>query len=590
MNLAEDIREKALFWSKSQIFDSATRQEIQKLLDSNDSNEITNRFYKDLEFGTGGMRGIMGAGLARFNIYNVRRASHALALYLKEIHGQKSIQVAVSYDSRMNSRLYAQTVCEVLAAYKIQTLLTSEMRPVPMLSFMVRHFKCDAGVCITASHNPAPYNGYKIYWASGGQLTSPHDKNILGYYTKLVDYSSLFFLDFNEAKNQAYVQEISDDLDSAYFEKLSSLSLFEGGRDLKIVYSPLHGTGVYAVPKALARFGFHNLSLVEEQSQPDGRFPTIASPNPEDLDALEMAMKLGRELHADIVHATDPDADRLAVVVREGEEWKIFSGNQMGALLFEYILSLSHKLKRLPAQGFTIKTIVTSDLLKKISEHYGVPCEDTLTGFKWICDLVENYESGSLKPYKHFICGAEESYGFLADSFVRDKDAVLSCVIASEMLAYYRSLGKNLSEVLDELYLRHGVYYERLDTITLPGKEGDEKIKSIMKNLRSKTPLFLGTEQIHSIKDYLAGYLKIRKERGFEIQDNLSLPQSDVLQFCCDSGIISIRPSGTEPKIKIYISVFRPSENLSKKDLPHIKHQLEKKAQDLLEFFSKFCS
>lgn len=572
MSLSKNIRETALFWSQSETFDLATRQEIQNLFDSHNDTELTNRFYKDLEFGTGGMRGLMGAGIARFNTYNVRRATQALALYLREIHGNKDVKIALSYDSRINSRLYAEEACAVLAEHKIHCMITHEMRPVPMLSFMVRHFACDAGICITASHNPAAYNGYKIYWKSGGQLSSPHDKKIFEYYKKLNDYTQLSSASFEKAKTSGFVKEIADELDTAYFKKLKLLSFFEGHRDLKIVYSPLHGTGIYAVPQALAEFGFHNTSIVEEQSKPDGLFPTVKSPNPEDSSSLEMAMKLGRSLNADIVLATDPDADRLAVVVRENNEWKMFSGNQMGALLFNYVLSMSKLQNRLPSDGFTIKTIVTSELLRKISNHYGLPCEDTLTGFKWICDLVEDYESGKIKPHKTFICGAEESYGFLADSFVRDKDAILSSVIATEMLAYYKNQNKTLSEVLDELYLLHGVYHEHLETLTLPGKEGDEKIRNIMNQLRKNTPKTIAGFPVQLVKDYLE-------------PERTSLPVSDVLQFFCDGALISVRPSGTEPKIKIYLSTFEPTQNIFQSQLSGIKIKAEKKTESLLTSF-----
>jgi phosphoglucomutase len=454
------------------------------------------------------------------------------------------------------------------------------MRPVPMLSFMVRHFKCDAGVCITASHNPAAYNGYKIYWNSGGQLTPPHDKKILDFYTALSDYGLISFQAFNEAKKAGYIVELDKELDSAYLDRVHTLSLFKGKRDLKIVYSPLHGTGVYAVPQALSRFGFQNLTLVPEQSEPDGNFPTVASPNPEDPRALVLAMKLGASLEADLVLATDPDADRLAVVVREDGKWKVFSGNQMGALLFNYVLSLSKSQKRLPSNAFTIKTIVTSDLLKDISTYYGLPCEETLTGFKWICDRVEEYESGKLKPYREFICGAEESYGFLAGTFVRDKDAVLTSVVVSEMLSYYKSLKKNLSEVLDELFLRHGVYHESLETVNLPGKKGDEKIKEIMASLRKNPPASIGNYKIQTIKDYL-----LRKSKTSNVETEISLPVSDVLQFVCNGALLTVRPSGTEPKIKLYLSLFYPPEKIVQDQLKKIKQELEETSKIIMSSF-----
>lgn len=588
MKLSKDLLEKATLWAKADCFDKETKKEIQDLLDSKNESELTNRFYRDLEFGTGGMRGIMGAGTARFNAYNVKRASQALASYLRELYGDKEIKVAVTYDSRNNSRLYAELACEVLTWNKIKCILTRNMRPVPMLSFMVRHFQCDAGICITASHNPAQYNGYKIYWKSGGQLSPPHDNNIFKYYSQLNDYSKLHSLPLAEAKKKALLSETEEELDNAYIEKLSSLSLFKGNRNLKIVYSPIHGSGIFALPKALARFGFEDLSIVEEQSKPDGNFPTVSSPNPEDPKALDLALKLAKKLNADIVLGTDPDADRLAVMVREDKEWKMFTGNQMGALLFDYVLSQSKKQNKLPANGLAIKTVVTSDLLKDVAEHYGLACEETLTGFKWICDLVEDYESGKNKPYKQFVCGAEESYGFLTGTFVRDKDAVLSAVIATEMLAYYRSIHKHLSEVLDDIYIRHGVYYELLETLTLPGKEGDEKIRKIMIDLRKSPPHKIGGFKVLSLKDYQTRQWQFLDKDEFKSKGSISLPVSDVLEFNCEHAKISIRPSGTEPKIKVYISVFESTKNHKREDLASLKEKAASKAKTLLSAFSSF--
>ncbi len=581
MALSQDLFEKVQYWSLSESFDPETRQEVRNLVEGKHDKELTDRFYRDLEFGTGGMRGLMGAGSSRINVYNIRRATKALALYLRELYGSEPIRVAISYDSRNNSRLYAESVAELLAANKIHSTITKTMRPVPMLSFMVRHFSCQAGVCITASHNPSGYNGFKVYWKCGGQLIPPHDAKIFAFYESLKDYSQLSFLPFNQACKESWVTEVEDELDVPYFEKLRSLSMFSKGRDLKIVYSPLHGTGIYAVPRALRLFGFENLSIVQDQASPDGNFPTVSSPNPEDPRSLEMALKLGSSLAADILLATDPDADRLAVIVREDQEWVNFTGNQMGALLFEYTLSQLQAKKQLPKNALTIKTVVTSDLLKDISQHYGASCEETLTGFKWICKLVESYESGELKPHKQFICGAEESYGFLADTFVRDKDAILSAVIATEMLAYYRSLGKKLSGVLDQIYQRHGFYYEKLETITLPGKDGDEKIKNIMRTMRANPPKKLGQFEIESIKDYSLGIILQKHGQSFERSGSIDLPKSDVLQFICKDLILTIRPSGTEPKIKVYLSM----RSAITKDLESAKKQTTLEADSLFTNF-----
>lgn len=579
MRLPEDIHGKALQWAQSPIFDENTCKEIQDLLDKENEAELINRFYKDLEFGTGGMRGIMGAGTFRINIYNIRKATHALALYLRSIHQDKLITVAITYDSRHNSRTYAQTTAEVLSGHQIKTLITKEMRPVPLLSFMVRHFKCQAGVCITASHNPSQYNGYKVYWQDGSQIVPPHDKKIWQFYNGSQDLTKIPSLPFATGQKQQLIKEIGDELDSAYIEKLQTLSFFSGKKDLKIVYTPLHGTGVYLIPKTLNHFGFQNVSIVKEQAQPDGDFPTVPSPNPEDPRSLTMALQLASSIQADVVLGTDPDSDRLAVVVNENGQWVNFSGNQMGALLFEYVLSSLKAQGRLPNNGLTIKTIVTSDLLSDISNYYGIPCEETLTGFKWICNLVESYENGQITPYKQFLCGAEESYGFLAGTFVRDKDAVLACTLAVEMLAFYRSLNKNLSTALDQLYLKHGLYQDCLETITLPGKAGDDKIRKIMLHFRQNPPKMLGPYKVSKIKDYSSNEAAI------------NIGTADVLQFFCDGAQITVRPSGTEPTIKVYLSVHTPANSFNHESLNEVKIKTKTKLDKIrLDFLSLVSS
>ncbi len=592
MHLPEDIHEKALQWAQSPIFDKKTSKEIQDLLDQKNEAELINRFYKDLEFGTGGMRGIMGAGTFRINIYNIRKATHALAQYLRSLYLDKTITVAIAYDSRHNSRTYAQTTAEVLSGHKIKTLITKEMRPVPLLSFMVRHFECQAGVCITASHNPSQYNGYKVYWQDGGQIVPPHDKKIFQFYNASHDLTKIPSVSFEIGQKQNLIKEIDDELDSAYLEQLKTVSFFSGKKDLQIVYTPLHGTGVYVIPKALKLFGFQNVSIVKEQAQPDGDFPTVPSPNPEDPRSLTMALELASSIKADIVLATDPDSDRLAVVVNENGQWVNFSGNQMGALLFEYVLSSLKTKGLLPSHGMTIKTIVTSNLLSDISTHYGASCEETLTGFKWICNLVESYESGQITPYKKFLCGAEESYGFLAGSFVRDKDAILASVLAVEMLAFYHSHNKNLSAVLDDLYLRHGLYQETLQTITLPGKAGDEKIRKIMLYFRQTPPKKIGSHKVDEIIDYSIDGIKRKGEKSKGMPTNLTT--SDVLQFFCGGTKITVRPSGTEPTIKVYLSAHSPAHLLSRENLSDKKVESKAKldgiCSDFLKLVTSICN
>lgn len=582
MKLSADIMDKAQYWAHSTVFDERTRKEVGKLIEAGEESELTDRFYRDLEFGTGGMRGIMGAGTCRMNVYNIRKATQALALYLKQVYPDRDVKVALSFDSRHNSRVYAQAAVEVLAAHGFHSLLTGEMRPVPYLSFMVRHYACQAGICITASHNPPQYNGFKVYWTDGGQLVPPHDKNILTEYRKIQNYEEIPHLPFPQALQDHLVSLVGKELDEAYLVQLDPFKFSSEGRDIKIAYSPLHGTGVFAVPLALERFGFRNVSLVEEQSRPDGNFPTVTSPNPEEPSSLARALDLGSSIKADLVLATDPDSDRLAIVVYERGDWQLLTGNQIGCLLFEYVLASLKRNNKMPIDGLVIKTIVTTDLQKEIADHYGVTCEETLTGFKWIAQRVEAYESGKLSPYKSFICGTEESYGFMGGKFVRDKDAVLACALAADMVAYYKSQGLGLVDVLDQLYLRHQVYQERLETITLPGKQGEEKIAAIMKRLRESPPESIKGLSVESIKDYQTGEIKTFEKGKWVVTDRLDLPTSNVLQFCCKGAKISIRPSGTEPKVKVYVSVFSPLEKEDKASLHLMKVKLDALAGDLV--------
>lgn len=569
MELDSQVQKKAKYWCDSPEFDKLTRQEITQLFQNQDFKELTNRFYRDLEFGTGGMRGIMGAGSYRLNVYNIRKATMALVNYLWEFHGKEAtLQVAISYDSRNNSRFFAQSAAEVLAACGLKVLLTNEMRPVPMLSFMVRHYECQAGICITASHNPPAYNGFKVYWEGGGQLVPPHDKKIMSCYEQIKSYKDIPYMAFDEACKKNLITIVSEDLDLAYFQKISELRLRKSEpKDLKIVYSPLHGTGIYSVPRALKIFGFQDVHIIAEQEKPDGNFPTVASPNPEDESALALSLKLGKSLQADILLATDPDGDRVGVMVREGSEWVRFNGNQVGSLLYEYVFSSLSYHKTLPAQSLAVKTVVTTDLQKEIAHYYGASCEETLTGFKWIGDLIESYETRKKLPYRQFICGGEESYGFLTGNFVRDKDATIACVLICEMMAYYKSLGKTLTQVLDELFLRHQVYIESLFTLELPGKDGSERIKRIMDQLRSHPPLMIGQHKVDGIKDYLSG--KSTRVGSDQIGD-LDFPKENMIQLELPLAKISVRPSGTEPKIKVYTSVF----------MPVLKSQLSKIKED----------
>ncbi len=586
--------ERARYWATATAFDEATRKEVQDLLDRKDEQEIINRFYRDLEFGTGGLRGILGPGSCRMNLYNVRKATTAIARYLGEFHGSgKNLSVAIAYDSRNRSREFAEAAAEVLAANGIKALITKELRPTPMLSFMTRHFGCAAGICITASHNPPEYNGYKVYWKTGGQLVPPHDQEIIRHYAAIKGYEQLKYMPFDEAKQAGLVREVGGELDEAYFAKIHGLMLH--GKDLpasaksnfKIVYTPLHGTGFFPVTECLKRFGFTNVLVPPEQKNPDGRFPTVKYPNPEEAEALEMAIKLARETSADLVLGTDPDTDRIGIVVREGDDYVIFNGNQIGCLLTEFVLSGLAAAGRMPKDPLVIKTIVTTDMQADIAHHYGAACEETLTGFKWICDRIEAYATGALSPKRNYVCGGEESYGFLMDHFVRDKDAVAACCIAAEMVAWYKSQGLSMSQVLDQLFLRHGLYQEGLHTITLPGQTGEARIKQMMSGLRNHPPATLAGRNVKNIRDYECGRVLANTPKGPELTGNLTLPKSDVLQFELDDGSkVSVRPSGTEPKIKFYVSVRDKRAKGGKlADLPALKTAALAKVREIQQTF-----
>lgn len=559
--LEEKIAERARYWATSKVFDTATNQEISSLLEKNDDKELIDRFYRDLEFGTGGLRGILGAGTSRMNIYNIRKSTTALALYLTRQFPNGERRVAISHDSRHFSRDFAKAAAEVLVAHGIKVVITKELRPVPMLSFMVRHYKCNAGICVTASHNPPNYNGYKVYWADGGQLVPPHDKNIIDIYASITSYDGFKTIPYEKALADLQVKEVGSEFDEEYFAKVAALSMRNEGREnFKIVYSPLHGAGLYPVTEMLKRYNFNDVTVVPEQREPDGNFPTVKSPNPEEPDALKLARQMAVKSGADLIMATDPDCDRIGLEVRIGDRFFRPNGNQIGCLLNEYVLTQLKESGGLPADGLIIKTIVTTDLQADLAREAGVACEETLTGFKWICNVIEGYETGNLKPYKKFICGGEESYGFMAGSFVRDKDGVISCCLAAEMTAYYKSKGLTLVDVLNAMYRRHGVYVETLHTLTLPGKEGADKIKDMMNRMRQQPPAEIDGIAVKSLRDFENSKIYSIVDGKPRESGTLGLPRSDVLQFTLVDGTkVSVRPSGTEPKIKFYVSVKDPS-------------------------------
>ena len=583
------VWEQAKYWSENQVFDQDTRTEIGGLIKRSETQELEERFYKDLEFGTGGLRGVLGAGSSRMNIYNVRRASWALGQYILQKEDQEALEhplaVAVSFDSRRYSKEFAQETARVLAALGIKVFITKELRPVPMLSFMVRHFHCVAGVCITASHNPPEYNGFKVYWKTGGQLVPPHDQGVIDFYKQQHHFEKIALLDYQEAKVEELICELDQELDEPYFQKVLDLPCLETGmKNLKIVYTPIHGTGLHPVQTCLNRLGFHDLHVVLEQAKPDPEFPTVSSPNPEDPQALKRAVELAKEQDADIVLGTDPDCDRIGLVAKHQGEWVFLNGNELGSLLVDFVLKRLKETGQLPQDSLVIKTIVTTELQTKIAHFYGAQIEDTLTGFKWICQLIEDYETGAKTPYRQFICGGEESFGFLAGQFVRDKDAVIACAIASEMAHYYKEKGQSLVDALYALYDQFGCYHEKLHTITLKGKEGEEKIEGIMSRLRQHPPTEICGIKVAEIRDYKTSQIKQTRNQPSSCEATIPLPSSNVLQFILDDeSRISARPSGTEPKIKFYVSVHEPvgtrGSSLEQKEICRAR------AKKLVEYF-----
>lgn len=541
------VREKAIIWMEGN-FDSKTKAEVKDMLD-NDEPELIESFYKELEFGTGGLRGIMSAGTNRMNIYTVGMATQGLSNYLKkEFAGKNKIKVAVAYDNRNNSRLFAETTANIFSANGFKVYLFDDLRPTPELSFAIRHFKCQSGVVITASHNPKEYNGYKVYWEDGGQIIKPHDENIIDEVKSISSIDEVLFED--KLKD---IEIIGEKVDNIYLKKVKGLSLspevIERNSDLKIVYTPIHGSGVKLVPMALREFGFRNIYNVPEQDITDGDFPTVKSPNPEETAAMEMALKKAREIDADLILATDPDTDRMGVAIKDNRNrFKLLNGNQTGTILIYYLLNKWAENGMLHGKEYIVKTIVTSDLLACIAGKYNVESFDVLTGFKFIADIIRKNENS-----KVFIGGGEESYGFLAGEFVRDKDAVISCALLAEAAAWAKDQGKTLNDLLIDIYLEFGFFKEKLHNIVRKGKAGAEEIQSMMKKFRDDPPAYINNSQVFEIYDYQKS---IKKNIVTDEVSSIDLPQSDVLQFFLKDGSkISIRPSGTEPKIKFYIGV-----------------------------------
>lgn len=571
----QNILKRAQAWLTDQ-YDEETRKKVQYLID-NDPNELTESFYRNLEFGTGGLRGIMGVGTNRMNIYTVAMATQGFANYIKKMNpGEKELRVAIAYDCRNNSPAFANITADVMSANGIKVFIFDCLRPTPELSFAVRELHCHAGVMVTASHNPKEYNGYKAYWNDGGQLVSPHDKNVIAEVEKILDPSMVNF-----KRNPELITVLDEKFDDIYLNKVFGLSLsldlIKKHKDLKIVYTPIHGTGRRLVPEILRRKGFENVYCVEEQMVVDGDFPTVKSPNPEEPAAMALAVKKAQEINADLVLATDPDADRVGVAVKNDKgEFILLNGNQAASVFLYYLLTRWHQLGKLTGREFVVKTIVTTELLFEIAKKYNVDRYDVLTGFKYIADKILELEGK-----KQFIGGGEESYGYLAGDFVRDKDAVIATSLLAEAMAWAAEQGKTFYELLCDIYREFGLYKEKLVSLTKKGISGTEEIKAMMAKFRNTPPTEIVGEKVVEIRDY-----KILEAKDLLTGKvtPINLPKSDVLQFFTETGSkISIRPSGTEPKIKFYFSMKGKIEGSIDESMVRLDEKLNAAAKLLTE-------
>ncbi len=568
----QQVLDKANSWLNGN-YDEETKRIIREMMENN-PEELVESFYKDLEFGTGGLRGIMGVGSNRMNKYTVGAATQGFTNYLKKnFPGLEQIKVAIAHDSRNNSRYFAEITADVFSANGIKVYLFEDLRPTPELSFAIRHLGCQGGIVITASHNPKEYNGYKAYWEDGGQLISPHDKNVIDEVNKI---GSIDEVNFNG--NKELIEIIGKEVDEVYLQKIKELSLspevIRKNKDFKIVYTPLHGTGITLVPQSLKNFGFENVTIVEEQAVADGNFPTVVSPNPEEPAALELAIKKAKEIGADLVMATDPDADRVGIAVRNGDDFVLLNGNQAASLLINYLLTKWNENGKLTGNEYIVKTIVTSELLFDIADKYNIEHFDVLTGFKYIADIIKRYEGK-----KTFIGGGEESYGYLVGDFVRDKDAVISCSMIAETAVWAADKGVSMLEMLKDLYMEFGFYKEKLISVVRKGKSGAEEIKKIMDDFRSNPPESLGGSPVVVIKDYQSS---VSNNLVTGEETPIDLPKSNVLQFFTKEGSkVSVRPSGTEPKIKFYFGIKGTLE--SRDDYDKVNNALSAKIDSIVK-------
>ena len=571
MILIDEIRNKARAWLGSE-FNEETRNEVHEMLEK-DEKKLIDAFYQDLEFGTGGLRGIMGAGTNRMNIYTLGMATQGLSNYIIKQCGKDGIRVAIAHDCRNNSRLFAETAADIFSANGFDVYLFESLRPTPELSYAIRRYKCQSGVVITASHNPREYNGYKAYWDDGGQVVAPHDKGIIN---EVRNIKSVNEIKYDGKKEKINI--IGKETDDAFLQDVLKMRInpevISSNSDLGIVFTPIHGTGAMLVPPALRLFGFKNIISVPEQEQPDGNFPTVKSPNPEEPDALKLAIEKAVSTGADLVMATDPDADRLGIACKnKNGEFVLLNGNQTSVLLIYYILSQFREKNKYKGNEYIIKTIVTTDLMDRIAEKHKVKCYNVLTGFKFFAELIRNLEGK-----EKYICGGEESYGFLPGDYVRDKDAVASCALVAEAAAWAKSRGKSLYEMLIDIYIEYGLYREKLINIVRKGAEGANEIKAMMVAYRNNPPKSINNSKVVKINDYetLMSTDCISGEKS-----KIDLLKSDVLQFFLEDGSkISVRPSGTEPKIKFYFSVNTELESADK--FEEIKKLLNQRIQGII--------
>ena len=564
MDLLQQSKSKAEHWLSSTTIDSQSKEEIKKLLADSNTKNLIDSFYKNLEFGTGGLRGIMGVGANCINQYTIGAATQGLANYLKKSLPNIEVKVAIAYDSRNNSKRFAQITADVFSANGITVYLFPELRPTPLLSFAIRHLQCHSGVVITASHNPKEYNGYKAYWGDGAQLVPPHDKNVIKEVEAITSFEQIKFI-----ADVSKIILIDASIENAYYKEVTQLipkkESIQRQKNIPLVYSSIHGAGITMVPECLKRLGFENIVVVDEQKEPNGNFPTVQSPNPEEQSAMELSLKKAQQVNAELVMATDPDTDRVGIGIKDHQgNFFLLNGNQAFSLMMWFIMkNLKEK-----SNSYIAKTIVTTELVDDMARQLGIECYNTLTGFKYIAELMRELEGK-----KKFIAAGEESYGYMVGDFVRDKDAVSACAFFAAMAAAAKDEGQSLYDWLLKMYIEFGFYKEGLINLVRKGAEGEQQIKEMMKNFRANPPIELGGQKVVRILDYKLGEEKDLEKNELKL---LTFPNSDVLQFYTQEGSkISVRPSGTEPKIKFYVSV--KGRLASKEDFEKVSQQLDLK-------------